>query len=100
MLSGVKTAVPAAPQADLFLVPAASADGVIVFLVAPSDPGVAVQAQQLTDFAPAGRLVLEGVVLGSDRVLGRALMSRAGWWRGRRWACARCRPGWSSGRWS
>jgi 3-oxocholest-4-en-26-oyl-CoA dehydrogenase beta subunit len=70
VLSGVKTAVPAAPQAHLFLVPAASADGVMVFLVAPSDPGVAVQAQQLTDFAPAGRLVLEGVVLGSDRVLG------------------------------
>jgi alkylation response protein AidB-like acyl-CoA dehydrogenase len=70
VLSGVKTAVPAGPQADLFLVPAASADAVMVFLVAPSDPGVAVQAQQLTDFAPAGRLVLEGVVLGSDRVLG------------------------------
>jgi 3-oxocholest-4-en-26-oyl-CoA dehydrogenase beta subunit len=78
VLSGVKTAVPAAPQADLFLVPAASADGVIVFLVAPSDPGVAVQAQQLTDFAPAGRLVLEGVVLGSDRVLGPSA-DVAGW---------------------
>ena len=78
VLSGVKTAVPAAPQADLFLVPAASADGVIVFLVAPSDPAVAVQAQQLTDFAPAGRLVLEGVVLGSNRVLGPAA-DVAGW---------------------
>ena len=36
MLSGVKTAVPAAPRADLFLVPAASPDGVLVFLVEPS----------------------------------------------------------------
>jgi 3-oxocholest-4-en-26-oyl-CoA dehydrogenase beta subunit len=78
VLSGVKTAVPAAPQADLFLVPATSADGTMVFLVAPSDPGVAVQAQQLTDFAPAGRLVLEDVVLDSDRVL-RPGAEVAGW---------------------
>jgi len=70
VLSGVKTAVPAAPQADLFLVPASSADGVLVFLVAPSDDGVAVQEQRLTDFGSAGRVVLEGVVLDDDRVLG------------------------------
>jgi|HubBroStandDraft_6_1064221.scaffolds.fasta_scaffold19115_4 alkylation response protein AidB-like acyl-CoA dehydrogenase len=77
VLSGVKTAVPAAPGADLFLVPAASADGVMVFLVLPPDAGVTVEAQQLTDFAPAGRLVLEGVVLDDDRVLGGA--SVVGW---------------------
>jgi 3-oxocholest-4-en-26-oyl-CoA dehydrogenase beta subunit len=69
VLSGVKTAVPAAPQADLFLVPCASADGVLVFLVLPSDAGVSVQAQRLTSFEPAGRVVLDGVVLGDDRVL-------------------------------
>jgi 3-oxocholest-4-en-26-oyl-CoA dehydrogenase beta subunit len=69
-LSGVKTAVPAAPAADLFLVPAASPDGVLVFLVAPSDDGVSVQSQQLTDFAEAGRVVLDGVVLDDERVLG------------------------------
>ena len=40
VLSGVKTAVPAAPRADLFLVPASTPDGVLVFLVAPSDAGV------------------------------------------------------------
>ncbi len=68
-LSGVKTAVDAAPRADLFLVPATSADGVLVFLVSPSDDGVTVEPQQLTDFAPAGRVVLSGVVLGDDRVL-------------------------------
>jgi 3-oxocholest-4-en-26-oyl-CoA dehydrogenase beta subunit len=70
VLSGVKTAVPAAPQAGLFLVPCASADGVLVFLVAPSDAGVSVEPQALTSFAPAGRLVLDGVVAGDDRVLG------------------------------
>jgi acyl-CoA dehydrogenase len=70
VLSGAKTAVDAAPRADLFLVPAGSADGVLVFLVAPSDDGVTVEPQQLTDFAPAGRVVLSGVVLPDDRVLG------------------------------
>jgi 3-oxocholest-4-en-26-oyl-CoA dehydrogenase beta subunit len=72
VLSGVKTAVPAAVQADLFLVPVASADGVRVFLVEPSDAGVSVSPQSLTSFEPAGRLVLSGVVVGDDRVLGGA----------------------------
>ena len=59
VLSGVKTAVPAAPRADLLLVPVSTADGVLVFLVEPSDAGVTVEPQQLTDFAEAGRVVLE-----------------------------------------
>jgi 3-oxocholest-4-en-26-oyl-CoA dehydrogenase beta subunit len=70
VLSGVKTTVDHAPRADLFLVPCASPDGVRVFLVAPTDAGVSVEAQQLTSFDPAGRLVLDGVVLGDDRLLG------------------------------
>ena len=72
VLSGVKTAVDAAPEADLILVPCASPDGVLVFLVAPSDAGVRVEPQQLTDFGPAGRVVLDGCVLSDDRVLGGA----------------------------
>jgi alkylation response protein AidB-like acyl-CoA dehydrogenase len=72
VLSGVKTAVEAAPEADLFLVPCASPDGVLVFLVAPTDAGVRVEPQRLTDFASAGRVVLSGVTLGDDRVLGGA----------------------------
>jgi len=79
VLSGVKTAVDAAPQADLFLVPAASPDGVLVFLVTPSDAGVSVEPQALTSFAPAGRLVLDGVVVGEDRVLGSPGASVADW---------------------
>ena len=70
VLTGLKTAVDAAPEADLFLVPCTSPDGVLVFLVAPSDAGVRVEPQQLTDFAPAGRVVLSRVVLPDDRVLG------------------------------
>jgi alkylation response protein AidB-like acyl-CoA dehydrogenase len=73
-LSGVKTAVPVLPRADLVLVPAATADAtadeVLVFLVQPSDDGVAVQPQQLTDGAEAGRLVLADVLLDDSRVLG------------------------------
>ncbi len=69
-LSGVKTVVPAAARADLILVPATGADGVLVFLVEPSADGVTVQPQALTDGAEAGRLVLDGVAVGDDRVLG------------------------------
>ena len=66
----MKTVVPAAARADLMLVPAAGPDGVLVFLVEPSDDGVTVQPQALTDDADAGRLVLDGVALDHDRVLG------------------------------
>ena len=79
VLSGVKTAVDAAPEADLFLVPCASPDGVLVFLVAPSDAGVRMEPQQLTDFAPAGRVVLDGCVLSGDRVLGGVGAGVADW---------------------
>ncbi|HEX5300313.1 MAG TPA: acyl-CoA dehydrogenase, partial [Streptosporangiaceae bacterium] len=72
VLSGVKTAVEAAPSAGLFLVPASSASGVLVFLVMPSDSGVSVEPQSLTDFGSAGRVVLDGVVLDDSRVLGAA----------------------------
>jgi len=76
VLSGVKTAVEAAPEASLFLVPASSPSGVLVFLVTPSDSGVAVEPQSLTDFGSAGRVVLDGVVLSPDRVLGGAEVAR------------------------
>jgi len=88
-LSGVKTAVPALPDADLVLVTAtAPATGeMLAFLVAPSDPGVTVQPQELTDAADdppragAGRLVLDRVPLDGSRVLGEPGTGReaAGW---------------------
>ena len=76
-LSGVKTVVPAAARADLMLVPvpalAAGADGGgLVFLVSAGDEGVTVQPQELTDGADAGRVVLDGVVVDDNRVLGGA----------------------------
>jgi 3-oxocholest-4-en-26-oyl-CoA dehydrogenase beta subunit len=69
-LSGTKTAVPAAPRAGLILVPASTAQGVTVFLVAPDDPGVVRQPQQLVDGDTAGRLELSGAELPGERVLG------------------------------
>jgi len=79
-LSGVKTAVPALPRAGLVLVPATvtagPADEVLVFLVEPSDHGVGIAPQELTDTvngaegADAGRLVLDGVHVDDSRVLG------------------------------
>ena len=70
LLSGVKTAVFAAPLAALLLVPAATAGGAAVFLVAPGDAGVTVERQQVTGGGSAGRVTLRGARLGDDRVLG------------------------------
>ena len=70
LLSGVKTAVSAAPMAALLLVPAATADGAAVFLVTPGDAGVTVERQVLTGGGSAGRVTLRGARLGGDRVLG------------------------------
>jgi acyl-CoA dehydrogenase len=79
VLSGVKTAVPAAERAALMLVPAATPDGVRVFLIAPDDAGVTVTRQRLTDGDAAGRVELGGVALGDDRVLGGPDAQAARW---------------------
>ena len=78
VLSGVRTAVPFAPRADVFLVPGAALEGMLVFAVLPSDAGVTVESQSLTSLAPAGRVVLDAVVLDDSRVLG-AGSDVAGW---------------------
>ena len=71
LLSGVKTAVLAAPRAGLMLVPAATPQGVTVFLVAPADGGVTRPAAARSPAATARpRLELAGVALPDDRVLG------------------------------
>ncbi|HEX3491885.1 MAG TPA: acyl-CoA dehydrogenase family protein [Streptosporangiaceae bacterium] len=80
VLSGVKTTVPAATEAGLFLVPAATEPGgAAVFLVTPDDAGVTVADQQVTGGAAAGRLELDGVALDGDRLLGRPDGEAAGW---------------------
>jgi acyl-CoA dehydrogenase len=79
LLSGVKTTVPAAPLAALLLVPAATTDGLAVFLVRPGDPGVTVSRQQVTSGDSTGRVTLDGVLIGADRVLGEPGGDAAGW---------------------
>lgn len=69
-LSGVKTAVAAAPIASAFLIPAVTPGGTAVFLLQPGDPGVRVQRQQLTGGDSAGQVILDDVALGPDRHLG------------------------------
>jgi 3-oxocholest-4-en-26-oyl-CoA dehydrogenase beta subunit len=71
VLSGVKTMVGAAPEADWLLVPAATPDGSAVFLVGAGQPGVTVQRQQATGGLSTGQLVLAGVAVPGGQVLGR-----------------------------
>lgn len=70
-LSGTRGAVPAAPYADIILVPARLAGaGEAVFLVSPGDAGVTVTPQHLVNGGGAGMVELAGVRLSADRVLG------------------------------
>jgi alkylation response protein AidB-like acyl-CoA dehydrogenase len=48
----------------------------MVFLVRPDDDGVSIEAQQLNDADAVGRLDLDGVSLGTDRVLAAASPTR------------------------
>ncbi len=70
VLSGVKTMVGAAPEADWLLVPAATPDGSAVFLIGAGAPGVTVQRQQATGGLSTGQLVLADVAVPADQVLG------------------------------
>ncbi|NUU26198.1 MAG: acyl-CoA dehydrogenase, partial [Streptomycetaceae bacterium] len=69
-LDGVKTGVPAATIADVVLVPAATDDGVGVFLVDPSGEGVALAPQLTTAKEIAGELTLDGAVVPETALLG------------------------------
>ena len=75
-LDGTKTTVPAGPVAGLFAVTASTDEGVRVFLVHPDDSGVTVLPQRLSDGDVAGRLELDGVRLGADRVLAEGVTRR------------------------
>ena len=70
LLTGAKVVVPAGTVAGLFVVPAETAQGVVLFLVCPDDSGVVVVPQQVTDGDTAARLELDQVPLSPDRVLG------------------------------
>ncbi len=69
-LTGAKTTVLAGVIADLLLVPASTPSGVAVFLVAPGDPGVTVQPQQVTGGDGTALVELTRALVPDDRVLG------------------------------
>lgn len=72
-LDGVKTRVPAGTQADVFVVPASTAEGrPVVFLVERDAPGLTVAPQVVTNRDTEGQLSFEGVSVGDDAVLGGA----------------------------
>jgi alkylation response protein AidB-like acyl-CoA dehydrogenase len=68
-LDGVKECVPAGTLAGLLLVPARTAEGVGVFLVEASAPGVALAPQLATHHEPQARLELDGARVGAQGVL-------------------------------
>jgi acyl-CoA dehydrogenase len=72
VLTGAKAAVPYGTVADVFLVPAATPDGVRVFVVTPSDDGVSIEAQRIVDGDTEASLELAAVQLDGDRVVGDA----------------------------
>jgi alkylation response protein AidB-like acyl-CoA dehydrogenase len=70
LLTGVKTVVPAGTIAELFVVPAQTADGVTAFLVHPDDPGVAITPQKISDGDVVARLELDRAAVPAARILG------------------------------
>ena len=71
-LAGEKEYVPALHLASAVLVPARTPDGVGVFILEPSAAGVKSERQISTHREPVSRLILDGVVVGQDALLGDA----------------------------
>lgn len=68
-LDGRAVAVPLAAQAGLAILPAATAEGVRLFIVDPAAAGIEQQAGMLTHAEPAADLVFKGVAVGKDQAL-------------------------------
>jgi len=72
LLTGNRIQVAYAPIADAFLVPAETADGALLFLVAADAAGVTVTSSQTTGLGSVGELDLAGVAVGTDHAVGGA----------------------------
>ncbi len=70
MLTGSKILVPVGPLADLFVVPAWTAEGLTVFLVHADDPGVMITNQELTGGELGARVDFDRAAMPLERVLG------------------------------
>lgn len=69
-LSGVKTLVPAGDLASTALVPAATGDGVTVFVVDLDSVGVTREVNRSINLEPLTTISFDGVALAADHVLG------------------------------
>jgi 3-oxocholest-4-en-26-oyl-CoA dehydrogenase beta subunit len=69
-LTGSRVLVAYGPVADAFLVPAETDSGVKVFVVTSDDAGVSVTSLDTTGHGSVSHLDLQGVELGSERVVG------------------------------
>jgi acyl-CoA dehydrogenase len=79
LLTGTKTTVLSGAEADVLLVPASTPSGAGVFAVAPGDPGVSVQPQQVTGGDGTVQVTLAGAFVPDDRLLGETVSGVAGW---------------------
>lgn len=70
VLSGTKTAVSCAASADVLLVSAAVDDGVGLFLVDPSAPGVRLETSTISTGEPLSEVILENVSVPAAHRLG------------------------------
>jgi alkylation response protein AidB-like acyl-CoA dehydrogenase len=68
-LHGGKALVPYGTVADALLVSASTPDGPALFVVEPTDPGVAIAAQQVLDGDVEAAVELSGVQLAGDRLV-------------------------------
>jgi len=69
-LTGTRTQVGYGPVADAFLVPAETDSGTRVFLISAADPALTVTSLDTTGHGSVGHLELQGVELGTDRIVG------------------------------
>ena len=69
-ITGTKMVVAAGTIADLFLLPATTQDGVLVFLVPKDAPGLTISRQQMTNKDADAQLELDAVQVPDDSVLG------------------------------
>jgi acyl-CoA dehydrogenase len=69
-LTGAKAVVPLGTVADAYLVTADTPDGLALFVVLPTDPGVTVQPQRVVDGDTVATIELANVALPADRFVG------------------------------
>ena len=70
VLTGAKITVPAATFADRILVPAATPDGIAVFLLDPNAAGVSIERQQVVDLSAEAVVEMSGVRVDSTALVG------------------------------